>query len=140
MFRNLVLRLFIAWIGLSVSTSVLASTNSLSSDVENQNISQTLTSGIGSLFEVEQIPEDYVQAYVKSYYTPLPEIFWEVEEDKQRDFITLKRIPMEWAILFEDWIAVLFDGLSSKSKIYFDFPAASFHAVPIHIFKQVFVI
>ncbi|WP_026954497.1 hypothetical protein [Algoriphagus vanfongensis] len=140
MFKNLVLRLFIAWIGLSVSASAFASTKSLSCDVENQTISQSFASNHGSIAGLGDASLDFVQSYVKTYYTPQQEIFWEVEEDKQRDFISLKRVPLDWAILFEDWISVLFDGLSSKSKNYFDFPAASFHAVPIHIFKQVFVI
>jgi hypothetical protein len=83
---------------------------------------------------------DLVQSHVKIYYTPQQDTFWEVEEEKERDFITIKRLPVDFVSITIDWISGLWGDLMPKSKTYFDLPVFLNYSTPLYILKQVFII
>ncbi|WP_268035850.1 hypothetical protein [Algoriphagus sp. PAP.12] len=140
MFKNLFLRIFTSWLCLTVGVTLFTTAQAMSSSEEaGQNVDLLHPLPLGHTL-LDYHSSDLVQSYVKTYYTPQQDTFWEVEEEKERDFITIKRLPVDFGSITIDWISELWGGLMPKSKSYFDLPVFLNFSVPLYILKQVFII
>lgn len=140
MFKNLFLRIFTSWLCLTVGVTLFTSAQAMSSSDETlQSVDVLHPHSLGHAL-LDYHSSDLVQSFVKTYYTPQQETFWEVEEEKERDFITIKRLPVDFGSITIDWISELWGDMMPKSKTYFDLPVFLNYSVPLYILKQVFII
>jgi|GEM_PF-6661734 len=140
MFKNLFFRIFTSWLCLTVGVTLFTSAQAMSSSEDAVESFDVLHPHSLEHALLDYHSSDLVQSHVKTYYTPQQDTFWEVEEEKERDFITIKRLPVDFVSITIDWISELWGDLMPKSKTYFDLPVFLNYSTPLYILKQVFII